>query len=61
MKEETVKIVIQRDLEKGTETVIDIPKENMNVELKELVKQQENSLAERMKKANQIRNKWEKR
>ena len=60
MSKETVKIVVARDLEKGVEVTIDIPKENVTEEISELLEQQKNSLAERMKKSNQVRNKWEK-
>lgn len=61
MTKETVKIVVARDLEKGVEVTVDVPKENISEEMNELLKQQQNSLAERMKKANQVRNKWEKK
>ena len=61
MSKETVKIVVARDLEKGVEVTIDVPKENVTEEINELLEKQKNSLAERMKKANQVRNKWEKK
>lgn len=61
MSKETVKIVVARDLEKGIEVTVEVPKENVTEEINELLEQQKNSLAERMKKANQIRNKWEKK
>ena len=60
MSKETVKIVVARDLEKGVEVTIDVPKENVTEEMNELLEKQKNSLAERMKRANQVRNKWEK-
>lgn len=60
MSKETVKIVVARDLEKGVEVTIDVPKENVTEEISELLEQQKNSLAERIKKSNQVRNKWEK-
>lgn len=60
MSKETVKIVVARDLEKGVEVTIDVPKENVTEEMNELLEKQKNSLAERMKKSNQVRNKWEK-
>lgn len=61
MTKETVKIVVARDLDKGVEVTIDVPKENITEEVSEILKQQQNSLAERIKKSNQVRNKWEKK
>lgn len=61
MTKETVKIVVARDLEKGVEVTVEVPKQNINEEISELLKQQQNSLAERIKKSNQVRNKWEKK